>query len=352
MTISNQECGQTVYYRDWHPSVVEKIDGEYHIVKDGILSKRDYTLLFNSGDEKHHIPVQTTDQLNCYNEVTITGAVFCTLTQENIRLGIYDGVGNLLGYYTPEGYQKDTETILAQCLEYSNTEKRPSMGKLLEISAIHNIRANVRYYIKQGRPLEETEQLLTDGMSNVKKSSNMDEILLHEARCRQAYYRAFNTILENEDFYFEKRSKMPPKDAVNALISFGNTILYNKIQQMIWKTSLDSRIGVLHAANRRHYSLNLDFADLFKPLIVDRVIFKLVNLRQLTKEDFIKRNDGSVYLTSEGKKLFIRSIEEKMTDRIMLNGEYYTYRQLMEQEIRSYQRYLLDSAKYRPYKYY
>lgn len=80
MTISNQECGQTVYYRDWHPSVVEIIDGEYHIVKDGILSKRDYTLLFNSGDEKHHIPVQTTDQLNCYNEVTITGAVFRTLT--------------------------------------------------------------------------------------------------------------------------------------------------------------------------------------------------------------------------------------------------------------------------------
>lgn len=76
------------------------------------------------------------------------------------------------------------------------------------------------------------------------------------------YYQAMNVILHGTGFHFERRSKRLPLDALNAMISFGNTLLYNAVLKAIWKTTLDSHIGIVHATTERDYSLNLDFADL------------------------------------------------------------------------------------------
>jgi len=128
--------------------------------------------------------------------------------------------------------------------------------------------------------------------------------------------------------------------------------LYNRVQQIIWKTSLDSRIGILHAANKRHYSLNLDFADLFKPVIVDRLIFSLINKGQLQKNMFVNHTEDSVYLSEEGKKLFIQAFDEKLKTRLTVKKKSYTYYQLMESEIYAYLNHLLNEKDYKPYKYY
>ena len=177
-------------------------------------------------------------------------------------------------------------------------------------------------------------------------------ILLEEARCRQQYYQMFRYFITKEGYEFVRRTKRPPMDKINALISFGNTLLYNRIQQFVWKTSLDSRIGVVHAANRRHYSLNLDFADLFKRIIVDRVIFTLVNKGIINDGCFVTNSDQSVYLSEQGKKVFIEHFQDKMYSKIKIGEKSYTYNQLIEKEIWKYQSYIRDGEKYQPYKYY
>ena len=119
-----------------------------------------------------------------------------------------------------------------------------------------------------------------------------------------------------------------------------------------WRTSLDSRIGVVHAANRRHYSLNLDFADIFKPIIVDRVIFTLINKGMIDGDCFVTNHDGSVYLSGRGKKLFIESFQTKMYSKLKLDGKQFTYNQIIEREVMNYQAYIQEGKRYHPYKYY
>lgn len=341
------------YYRDWHPCLVQKINKEYHLVKSGVINKKDYALLFETDTEKHHIPVEATEQLDIYNDVMITSQVFRTLSYENVRLGLYDKYGDLLGYFIPRGYTADSKTVLAQSAEYNNPYLRLRMTKKMENAAIHNIRANVRYYNKkQNKELSDVINKLTKAMKKIEECSTQDEILLEEARCRQMYYQSFNHIIDQPGFEFNKRTKRPPMDAINALISFGNTLLYNRIQQVIWHTSLDSRIGVFHAANRRHCSLNLDFADIYKPIIVDRVIFKLINRCQIKDSSFITREDGSVYLNDDGKRLFISEFETKIRDKLTIKGMSYTYAQVIENDIRAYLKHLVKGENYRPYKYY
>lgn len=122
---------------------------------------------------------------------------------------------------------------------------------------------------------------------------------------------------------------------------------------MIWKTSLSPRIGIIHATNRRNYSLNLDFADLFKPLLVDRMIFSLINTHQIKKEKhFEKTKDAGIYLNREGKYVFLNAFEEKLQSRISVDKQEYSYRQLVERELKLYQKYIRYDERYTPYKHY
>lgn len=190
-------------------------------------------------------------------------------------------------------------------------------------------------------------------MKAMREEKVLDNLMLIEARAKQKYYAAFNGILESEGFAFIKRTKRPPQDPLNAMISFGNTLLYNLILQLLWKTSLDPRIGIVHAANKRNHSLNLDFADLFKPLVVDRVIFTLINCKMIkSDEHFREVENGGIYLSEAGKGIFIKKFEEKLSSVLVVRNKSCTYRKLIENELRLYQQYVLKDTKYKPYKYY
>lgn len=342
-------------FHNWHKSVIQQVNHEYHLVQDGVLNKKDYALLFENDKEKHHIPVEVIDNLNIYGDVTISTSVLKTLTEKNIRLSVVNKYGDLLGYFIPDGYVKDSKTMLKQSLLYENLEKRLSIAKQMEIAGIHNMRSNVRYYNKK-QNLQELKLVIGELDSCIEMTKNgktIEELMLIEARARQKYYMTFNYILKVPGFEYVKRSKRPPEDAINAMISFGNTLLYNMFMQNIWKTSLDPRVGIIHAANRRSHSLNLDFADIFKPIIVDRVIFTLINLHQIkSDEDFEQSNNGGIYLSKNGKKKFLEEFEEKLNSTQTIDGKMITYKKLMEQEVSHYQKMILNDERYKPYKYY
>ena len=340
-------------YHNWHESVVQKIDREYHILQDGVLNKKDYALLFENDQERHHIPVEVVDQLNVYGEVSMSYSALRTLGDKNIKVSVYDKYGNLMGQYVPEKYHANAAALIRQCLFYDDGVKRLDMARQMEIASLHNMRANLRYYQKKGKALDEYIALLTKCIVELNEQKDINALMLIEARARQKYYSAFNLIMDHTDFVYTNRSKRPPRDQLNAMISFGNTLLYGQFLQMIWKTSLNPQIGVVHAANRRSCSLNLDFADIFKPVITDRVIFMLANCQKLKKaEHFEAAENGGVYLNKSGKRIFIEEFDRKLETVLTYKGRNVTYRQLMQEEVRQFQRYILSGEKYKPYKYY
>ncbi|MDV7402691.1 CRISPR-associated endonuclease Cas1, partial [Arthrospira platensis SPKY1] len=95
---------------------------------------------------------------------------------------------------------------------------------------------------------------------------------------------AFEQIIQ--DFRMEGRSKRPPKNEVNALLSFGNMLCYTQCLKQIYHTQLNPTISFLHEPGYRRYSLALDLAELFKPILVDRLVFTLLNKRILQSNDF------------------------------------------------------------------
>lgn len=167
----------------------------------------------------------------------------------------------------------------------------------------------------------------------------------------RCYFSCYNDILPDDDFLFVRRTRRPPEDAINALISFGNTVFYNYISNEIHKTALDVKIGYLHATNRRAESINLDIAEIFKPVIVDRVIFMLINKRMISEQIHFEHGDNKVWLSQEGKRIFLENYYKKLDSEITYKGQVYSYRRLIWEEILSFERFINDKGPYKPFHY-
>ena len=116
------------------------------------------------------------------------------------------------------------------------------------------------------------------------------------------------------------------------------------------KTHLDPRIGFLHTANFRRFSLNLDVAEIFKPILSDRVIFSLVNKGMLKEKHFL-RELGGLYLNDEGRKIFIEEMEKKLNSTIRHRKlkRNVSYRTLIRMEIYKIEKHLLGEEEYEPF---
>ena len=137
------------------------------------------------------------------------------------------------------------------------------------------------------------------------------------------------------------------------MISFGNVYLYSRVATAINKTSLDIRIGFVHSAMNRNQTLNLDIAEIFKPIIVDRVIFTMINKKMIQSiEHFEISKDGGIWLNREGKRLFIRELDKKMYQKQTSGQQTLSFDTRIRNEVYGIYRYVIHGDKYKPYKYF
>ena len=149
----------------------------------------------------------------------------------------------------------------------------------------------------------------------------------------------------------EGRSKQPPSNEVNALVSFGNMMCYTLCLDQIYHTQLNPTISFLHEPGYRRYSLALDIAEIFKPILVDRTIFKVLNKKQLQARDFdVKVN--RVILKESGKKKFIKAFEDRLNETIKHRAlkKHVSYKHLVKLECYKLSKHLLGIKEYKPFK--
>lgn len=268
-----------------------------------------------------------TGEADRYN---ISFKLFGIFAVKNVELDVLDST-QVIPCGMPVGlYLKTNGILIVDIGEYIGDDginKSPCQGIISNILKISNI------------------------ITEMNQASNIDELMLIEAHGHQIYYECFNDILDNPSFLFVRRSKRPPKDAINSLISFGNVYMYNRIAMEIRKSMLDIRVGFLHATNQRSESLNLDIAEIFKPVIVDRVIFSMINKNMINVDRHFDNINSGIYLNKQGKIIFLEELERKLYTVITINDGVMTYDRVIKNEIKKIKQSILYDEKYKPYKY-
>ena len=282
-----------------------------YIMSMGELTRKDNSLCFRKDGKNVYIPVENTKEIFCFNEVSINTKLLDFLSQNNIIIHFYNYYGGYSGTYYPKNHQLSRKLLVKQVLKYEND--RMSVARAIVKGIGLNIYEVLYHYYKHGKKevKETTDWIKSDFIRLVEQSQDVKELMAYEGEAWMRFYADFKYFLP-EDFVMNKRVKRPPDNPINALVSFGNTLLYTKTISAIYQTHLDQRISFLHEPSEGRFSLSLDMSEVFKPVIVFRTIFDLVNNHRLQVEKHFEKNVNYCILNEEGRKIFVKAFEERM----------------------------------------
>lgn len=277
----------------------------------GELTRKDNSLCFRKDGKNVYIPVENTKEIFCFNEVSINSKLLDFLSQNNIIIHFYNYYGGYSGTYYPRDHYLSGKLLVKQVLKYEND--RMSVARAIVKGIGLNIYEVLYHYYKHGKKevKEITDWIKSDFIRLVEQSRDVKELMAYEGEVWMRFYADFKYFLP-EDFVMNKRVKRPPDNPINALVSFGNTLLYTKTISAIYQTHLDQRISFLHEPSEGRFSLSLDLSEVFKPVIVFKTIFDLVNNHRLQVEKHFEKNVNYCILNEEGRKIFVKAFEERM----------------------------------------
>lgn len=321
-----------------------------YIFSNGELKRKQNTIFFTDGSVDKFIPIEDTSEIMLFGEVDFNKKVLDFLAHNQIILHLFNHYGYYFGSFYPREHLNSGMIILKQAEKYLNSTERLKIASAFVEGAVANIMVVISYYINRGKDLQSEKDKILALKEKIKTAVDTEQLMGFEGNARDTYYSAFDKILDNPDFKFEKRSRRPPHNSLNALISFCNSLIYVTALKQIYNTHLDPRIGYLHMPNMRSFSLNLDIAEIYKPIIADRMIFSLINKQMITKADFEEKL-GGILLNESGRKKVIEEYDKRLQTTIQHQRlkRNVSYERLIRLECYKLEKHILGEEEYSPY---
>lgn len=321
-----------------------------YIFNDGSLRRKDNTLYFQTEKGKKYLPVEDIGELMVFGEVTLNKRFLEFASQKEIMVHYFSYYGYYMGTFYPREHLNSGFMILRQAEHYLDYAKRILLARQFVHGAAQNILRVLRYYNNRVGGLGAALERIKEPMSALDDVDDTNRLMAIEGNIRNVYYGKFDKIIRNPDFPFEQRTRRPPQNQLNTLISFGNSLMYTIALSEIYKTHLDPRIGFLHATNFRRFTLNLDLAEIFKPIIVDRVIFSLLGKKMIRIKDFEKAG-GGIMMKERARKAFVRELDAKLKTTIKHRGigRSVSYRRIIRMELYKLEKHLIGEEVYEPF---
>lgn len=329
-------------------------EGSYYIFQSGTIKRKDNTVrLCIEKDGKtiqRDLPIERIRDLYIFGEVNLNSKLLNFLGQNKVIVHLF----NYYGYYTGSFYPREQYVsgalLVNQVGHYTDPDKRLTLAKCFVTGEYENIYRNLRYYKGRGKDVSQAIDMINRLYSHVKYCKNIPELMGMEGNIKKTYYSTWQNII-NTGIDFERRERRPPKNMINTLISFTNTLIYTKVLSEIYKTSLNPTISYLHEPSEKRFSLALDIAEIFKPLLADRLIFSILNKKIISENDFEKGVDNICM-----KEKAVQKITEELNKRCKTTishkdlGRDISYLYLMRLECYKIIKHLMGEQEYVPFK--
>ena len=282
-----------------------------YITSMGELTRKDNSLCFRKEGKNVYIPVENTKEIYCLNEISINTKLLDFLSRNNIVVHFFNYYEGYNGTFYPKNQYNSGRLLIKQVEKYNSS--RLVVAKAIVKAIGENIEEVLYHYYKHNKKdVKGTiDWIRKEFTLKIDNANNIKEVMAIEGEVWQKFYSNFKYFLP-EDFIMNKRVRRPPDNPINAMISFGNTLLYTKTISAIYRTHLDQRISFLHEPSEGRFSLSLDISAAFKPVIVYKTIFDLVNNKKITVSKHFDKKVNYCLLNEEGRNIFISAFEERL----------------------------------------
>ncbi|MCP4523333.1 MAG: type I-B CRISPR-associated endonuclease Cas1 [Candidatus Gracilibacteria bacterium] len=327
----------------------------FYVFNPGKISRKENTIYYQQYDEDGHIirkkvlPIEAIENLYVFGSLDANSSFYNFLGKRKINVHFFDYYEHYTGSFMAKEYLQAGKMLVNQTLHYHENKKRIVIAQKFIDGAIANMIKNLRYYENRGQDLIGLIEKLEIFRDKVFLTQQIDELMGIEGNARQHYYFAFDVIIKKYDM--NGRTKQSPQNEVNALVSFGNMLCYTLCLDQIYHTQLNPTISFLHEPGVRRFSLALDIAEIFKPILVDKLVFSLLNKGTLKANHFDK-HENLCLLKDNGKKIFLKEWEDKLKTTIKhrkLNRNV-SYKRLVRLECYKLSKHLLGIEEYEPFK--
>lgn len=287
-----------------------KAESKY-IFSTGDLSRKDFSIKYKNEKGNFYLPIEKIKELYCFNDITISTKLLDILATAGIIVHFFNYYGNYVGTFYPKENLISGRLVVKQANTFM--KNRENVAKAFVSGIAKNIKATLYHYYRHGtKELKPVIDFYNNDVEKLlEKAKDIKQILSIEGKIWAEFYSTFKYFLP-EDFMINKRVKRPPDNPMNAMISFGNTLLYTKTISEIYNTHLEQSISFLHEPSEARFSLSLDLSEVFKPVIVYKTIFDLVNNKKIKVEKHFNSKVNYSLLNDDGKKLFIEAFENRI----------------------------------------
>lgn len=323
----------------------------FYIFNNGRLKRKDNNIIATTPDGRSkNLKSEVTDEIYLFGELDMNTKLLNFISQQKIIIHLFNYYGFYSGSFYPRESNISGYLLVKQVKHYENLDLRLKIAKEILTAASYNIYRNLRYYNGRGIELDIKMKEIQRLIDKFQFADNINQLMGIEGNIRKTYYSSWNDIVK-QDINFNKRVKRPPDNMINSLISFINSLIYTTVLSEIYKTQLNPTISYIHQPGTKRFSLCLDIAEIFKPLIGERMIFSLLNKNQITEDDF-ESESNFLYLKETGKKKILMEYDNRLTRTIKHKDLERTvsYRYLVRLECYKLIKHIIGEKEYEGFK--
>jgi len=314
------------------------------ISRDATLRQRDNTLAVTLDGRTTMLPIERVRHLVLLAQTRLNTRLLTLCGKHGVRVSVFDYYGYFKGAFEPIPQNPSGRVKLAQAKAVLDDGQRLAIAQEIVRGAAHNMVANLLYYQYRGReelrePVGEMQKIAAQ-IGGTKETETLMGI---EGNLHQHYYRAWHHI--DPALEFGRRTRRPPNNPVNCLLSFLNQLTYAICRHELFKTHLEETFSFLHSANAARSSLSLDLSEPFKPILVDSLIFRMTRRRMVT-DAWFEEHDGVCLLTETGR----RHVTEQFAVRLEEAYRGDSYRRWIYREAIAIERHILAVDEYESFK--
>ena len=288
---------------------------EAYLSKDGLN-----VVVSVNKEEMFRIPVTNIESIVTFGYMGASPGLLKLCTDNNVAFVFMTPQGRFIGRI--QGATRGN--VLLRKKQYSLSEDENvalHLAKLFITGKVFNTRSVLQRYIRDNGPDEEVETIIKqlDWRKNrIIQAGDIDTLRGEEGQAANTYFEVFDHLIlhQKEDFTFHGRSRRPPKDEVNAMLSFVYTLIANDVAAALESVGLDPYVGFMHALRPGRTSLALDMMEELRAYLGDRLVLSMINRKQITKKDFIRQGDESFVMTGDCRKEILSSWQKRKKEMI------------------------------------
>ncbi|MFQ3637220.1 MAG: CRISPR-associated endonuclease Cas1 [Cyanobacteriota bacterium] len=290
------------------------------------------------------------EQILIFGKSQVTTQVMRACLRRNIPIAYLSRMGYCYGRLIPieRGYRQ-----LSRYQQQLSWVEQLLVAQAIVAAKIGNARV-ILLRQQRRRPSEAIAQSIDQlhhFAQQVRQADSTERLMGLEGAAAASYFAAFGDCIEHPDFAFVARSRRPPGNPVNAMLSFGYQVLWNHLLSLIELQELDPYYACLHQSSDRHAALASDLIEEFRAPLIDSLTLYLINRRMIHAQNDFEYRNGGCFLNESGRKIFLQAFLQRMEERLQTDDGNQPRWDLLTQQVRAFKQFVYSPAQgYRPYE--